>query len=370
MNLSYSQEQEELRQLVRRFLAEKSSSHDVRRILTAEADYDESVWRQMAEQLGLPGIAIPEQYGGGGVGPAELGIVLEEMGRALYVGPYFATVALAGQALTFCDDESAKRRWLPGIASGELTATLAVAERDGSWQTDATTTGAEQVDGNWLVSGTKMYVVDGHFADLLLVSARCDDGVALFGVQATATGLTRTRLDALDLTRHLAKIELDATPATRIGAGDASGRLETVHDLARAALAAEQVGGAARCLDMAVEYAKTREQFGRPIGSFQAIKHTCAQLLVEIESARSASRFASSVVGEPGVDASIAATVARASCSEAFTHAAKDNIQTHGGIGFTWEHDAHLYLRRAKSSELLFGSPRDERLRLAELIGT
>ncbi|MFD3589564.1 acyl-CoA dehydrogenase family protein [Streptomyces sp. NPDC058683] len=367
MSLSLGEEQEELRLLVRTFLEDKATANSSPPSGTGPQEYDGNLWRRLSGQLGLTGLAVPERFGGAGLGLPELGVVLEEMGRALCPSPFFATVVLAGQTLAHCGDEAAMDRWLPGIASGALTATLATAEPDGSWETDPPATVAERGRDGWVLSGTKTYVVDGHTADLLLVTARCPEGVGLFGVPATASGLTRTVLDALDPTRPLARIRLDATPVTRIGTGDAAGSLAAVRDLVRAALAAEQVGGAAACLDMAVGHARTREQFGRPIGSFQAIKHKCAQLLVEVECARSAARFAGSVVGTPGTEAAIAAAVARSYCSEAFTHAAKENIQIHGGIGFTWEHRAHLYLRRAKSSELLFGTPREERARLARL---
>ncbi|MEV7388214.1 acyl-CoA dehydrogenase family protein [Streptomyces sp. NPDC091215] len=373
MSLSLDEGQEELRRLVRGFLDDKAMMHRPPPSGTRPEEpeeYDGDIWRQLSGELGLTGLTVPERYGGIGLGPAELGVVLEEMGRALCPSPYFATVALAGQTLARCGDAAAQERWLPGIASGTLTATLATTEPDGSWETDVPTTTAEPRAGGWSLTGTKSYVVDGHTAGLLLVTARCPDGVGVFAVPDTAPGLTRTVLGALDPTRPLARIRLDATPATRIGTGDASEPLAAVRDLVRAAVAAEQVGGAAACLDMAVAHARTREQFGRPIGSFQAVKHKCAQLLVEVECARSAARFAGSVVGTPGTEAAIAAGVARAYCSEAFTHAAKENIQIHGGIGFTWEHRAHLYLRRAKSSELLFGTPREERARLAQLTRT
>ncbi|MEU9456128.1 acyl-CoA dehydrogenase family protein [Streptomyces sp. NPDC048277] len=367
MSLSLDEDQEELRRLVRGFLDDKAMTHRPPPADTRPQEYDPDVWRQLSAQLGLTGLTVPERYGGDGLGPAELGVVLEEMGRALCPSPFFATVALAGQALLRCGDVRAQERWLPGIASGALTATLATAEPDGGWESDVRTAATGLPDGGWSLNGTKSHVVDGHTADLLLVTARCPDGVGVFAVPGTAPGLTRTVLDALDPTRPLARIRLDATPATRIGTGDASAWLAAVRDQVRAALAAEQVGGAAACLDMAVAHARTREQFGRPIGSFQAVKHKCAQLLVEVECARSAARFAGSAVGTPGTEAAIAAGVARTYCSEAFTHAAKENIQIHGGIGFTWEHRAHLYLRRAKSSELLFGTPREERARLARL---
>jgi alkylation response protein AidB-like acyl-CoA dehydrogenase len=370
VSFTFTDEQEELRGSVRRFLAEKSSSAAVRRLMESDESRDLAVWKQMAEQLGLQGLAIPEEHGGLGYGPVELGIVLEEMGRVLLVAPYLSSVALAAQALTASGDAEAMTRYLPGIADGSTTATLAVAEESGSWDLDAVQATAEQSAGSWVVTGTKMFVIDGDTADLLLVVARAGDGLGLFAIDAGGAGVTRSRLDSLDLTRPLARVELVGTAGQRVGGpGDATRLLEHVHDLVVVALAAEQVGGAQRCLDMAVDYAKVRVQFGRPIGSFQAIKHKCADMLLEVESARSAAYYASSVVGSGSPEASIAASLAKSYCSEAYTHAAKENIQVHGGIGFTWEHDAHLYLKRAKSSELLFGSPARHRERLADLVG-
>lgn len=347
-----TREQEELRASVRRFLADKVS---VRDWMDSEEGHDPALWRQMAEQLGLQGIALPEEYGGSGGGPVELAIVLEEMGRVLLPSPFFATVALAGQAVAVSGDDAAKSRWLPGIADGSLTATLAIAEESGSWRPEDLATTA----GDGTVSGTKMFVVDGHTADLLLVVAR----TGLFAVEGNAAGVTRTRLDTLDPTRRLARIDLDSAPAVRVGGEFPRKALE----LAVVALAAEQVGGAQACLDAAVEYAKIRVQFDRPIGSFQAIKHKCADMLLAVEGARSAAHHAASVTDS--AELPVAAALAAAYCSVAFTHVAKENIQIHGGIGYTWEHDAHLYLKRAKSSEQLFGAPAAHRVRLADLVG-
>jgi len=370
MTAGYSAELDELRQLVRGFLQEKSPGREVRRLMEADRNRDDAVWAQMADQLGLPGIVVPTAYGGAGYGPAELGVVLEEMGRVLLVAPYFATVALAGQALATSGDADAQERWLSGIADGSLTATLAVAEESGSWDLGEVRATAQRAGDQWAVSGTKLYVVDGHTADLLLVVARAPDGLGVFGVERDAAGVERAKLDTLDLTRELASVVLRDAPAVRVGAGpDSMEWLSWVGDLALAALAAEQIGGAARCLELSVEYAKVREQFGRPIGSFQAIKHKCANMLLEVECGRSAVYHASAALAEGQPDASIAATLAYAYCSKAFTHVAKECIQIHGGIGYTWEHDAHLYLRRAKSSQLLFGPPARQRARLAEMAG-
>jgi len=366
-------EHDDLRQVVRRFLAERSPSSEVRRLMEAGESRDDAVWALLAGQLGLTGIAVPERYGGAGYGPVELGLVLEEMGGALLVAPYLATVALAGQALAASGDEDAMARWLPGIADGSLTATLAIAEDSGSWDLAEVTATAEPSGSGWAVTGTKRYVIDGDRADLLLVVAQAPDGPGVFAVErgaAGAAGVDSGRLDTLDLTRALASVTLREAKAVRVGTGqDTAAWLSRVRDLVLAALAAEQLGGATRCLDLSVGYAKVREQFGRPIGSFQAIKHKCANLLLDVECARSAVYHASEAVAGGDPDAPLAAVLAYVYCSRAFTQAAKECIQVHGGIGYTWEHDAHLYLRRAKSSELLLGPSAPHRTRLAELAG-
>jgi len=370
MSVGDSQEHDELREVVREFLRQRSPSHEVRRLMEAGEGRDPEVWAMLTGQLGLSGIAIPAQYGGAGYGPVELGIVLEEMGRALLVAPYFSTVVLAGQALAASGDEDAMARWLPGIADGSLTAALAVAEESGSWDLADIAAAAEPARDGWTVSGGKLFVVDGHTADLLLVVARAPGGHGVFAVEGDDPGVERARLDALDPTRPLASVTLRDARAVRVGAGrDTAAWLSEVTDLVLAALAAEQLGGAARCLELSVEYAKVREQFGRPIGSFQAIKHKCATLFLEVESGRSAVSQATAALAGREPDASLAAALAYVHCSAAFTHAAKECIQIHGGIGYTWEHDAHLYLRRAKSSELFLGPPARPRARLAALAG-
>ena len=304
MSVGDSAEHDELRQLVREFLSERSPSREVRRLMEAGESRDDEAWALLAGQLGLTGIAVPERHGGAGYGPAELGIVLEEMGGALLVAPYFATVALAGQVLAASGDEDAMARWLPGIADGSLTATLAVAEESGSWDLAEVAATARPAGGGWAVTGAKLYVIDGDTADLLLVVAHAPDGPGVFAVDRGAPGVESARLDTLDLTRALASVTLREAPAVRVGAGrDAAAWLSEVRDLVLAALAAEQLGGAARCLDMSVGYAKVREQFGRPIGSFQAIKHKCANLLLEVECGRSAVYHASEALAGRQPDA-------------------------------------------------------------------
>jgi len=370
MNFAFSEEQEELRSSVRRFLEDKSPMTEVRRLMETSEGYDIAVWKQMGEQLGLQAIAIPEEYGGVGFGYVELTVIFEEMGGALLCAPYFATVALAANALLSSGDESAKKDLLPGIASGETIATLALTEDTGRWDLDGITLAATGKGGDWKLDGHKMFVIDGHTADLILVAGRTGKGVSLFAVESSAAGLTRTALATMDQTRKQARIEFSGTPARLVGEeGGAGPALSRTLDLAAVALAAEQVGGAQRCLDMAVDYAKTRIQFGRPIGSFQAIKHKCADMLLEVESAKSAAYYAGWAAAEDSEELPVVASLAKSYCSEAYFHAAAENIQIHGGIGFTWEHDAHLYFKRAKSSELLLGDPSYHRELLAQRIG-
>jgi alkylation response protein AidB-like acyl-CoA dehydrogenase len=370
MNFAFSDEQEELRRAVGRFLADKSPEAEVRRLMATTEGYDPAVWKQMADQLGLQSLTIPEEYGGSGFSYVELIVVLEEMGKALLCAPYFSTVALGANALLTAGDDEAKHRWLPGIASGETIATLAITEESGRWELDAVELAASSSAGGWTLDGHKSFVLDGHVATLVLAVARTDAGLGLFAVEGTADGLTRTPLPTMDQTRKQARLEFAGTPAVLVGhPGDAGPGVAKTLDLAVVALAAEQVGGAQHCLDSSVEYAKTRVQFGRPIGSFQAIKHKCADMLLEVESARSAAYYAGWAAAEDSDELPVVASLAKSYCSEAYFHAAGENIQIHGGIGFTWEHDAHLYFKRAKSSELLFGDPAYHRELLAQRIG-
>jgi alkylation response protein AidB-like acyl-CoA dehydrogenase len=370
VNFAFSEEQEELRNVVRQFLEAKSAEAAVREQMETERGFDPDVWKQMAEQLGLQSLTIPEEYGGQGFGYVELIVVLEEMGKYLLCAPYFSSVVLAANTLLQSGDESAKKEFLPGIASGETVATLAFTEPSGKWDESGIEMTADDAGGSWKLNGTKMFVLDGHTADLILVAARTSKGVSLFAVDSGASGLTRTALATMDQTRKQAKLEFDGVEARLIGEdGKGWDVLSTVLDLAAVALAAEQVGGAQQCLDMSVEYAKVRVQFGRPIGSFQAIKHKCADMLLEVESAKSAAYYAGWCASEMNDELPAVASLAKAYCSDAYFHAAAENIQIHGGIGFTWEHPAHLYFKRAKSSELLFGDPTYHRELLAQRIG-
>ena len=370
MNFAFSEEQEELRRAVRRFLEDKSPIPEVRRLMETDTGYDPAVWSQMANQLGLQALVIPEENGGAGFGYVELVAVLEEMGRALFCAPYFSSVALGANALLASGDEAAKADYLPGIANGETIATLALTEDTGRWDPDAISLAASGGAGDWQLDGHKMFVIDGFTAGLILVAARTPSGLSLFAVEGDAPGLERTALSTMDQTRKQARLEFSATPARLIGEeGRAGPAIRKTLDRAAVALAAEQVGGAQRVLEMSVEYAKTRIQFGRPIGSFQAIKHKCADMLLEVESAKSAAYYAGWAAAEDNEELPVTACLAKAYCSEAYFHCAAENIQIHGGIGFTWEHDAHLYFKRAKSSELILGDPSYHRELLAQRIG-
>jgi alkylation response protein AidB-like acyl-CoA dehydrogenase len=370
MNFAFSDEQEELRAAVRRFLTEKSPESEVRRLMDTTEGYDPAVWSQMADQLGLQSLTIPEEFGGSGFTYVELLVVLEEMGAALLCAPFFSSVALAANALLTSGDDEAKKSYLPGIASGETIATLAITEDNGKWDFSGIELAATKKGDGWELNGHKMFVIDGHVANLIIVAARTAAGVSLFAVPGDGAGLTRTPLPTMDQTRKQARLEFSSTPATLIGTdGGAEPGLSKTLDLAAVALAAEQVGGAQRVLDASVEYAKTRIQFGRPIGSFQAIKHKCADMLLEVESSKSAAYYAAWAAAEDSDELPVVASLAKSYCSEAYFHAAAENIQIHGGIGFTWEHPAHLYFKRAKSSELLLGDPSYHRELLAQRIG-
>jgi len=380
VNFAFDDEQEALRATVRKFLADTSPETEVRRLMETAEGYDSDVWRQLAGQLGLLGLIVPEQYGGSGFSYLELIVVFEEMGRSLLCAPFFSTVAMATTLLLALDDDAASKDLLPGIADGSRLATVAMAEADGSWNTaDVAMTAVPDGTGNggpgqdrpgWTLTGEKFYVVDGHVADVVLVVAAAAAGTSVFAVDRGAAGLVADLSATMDKTRKLARLRFDATPARLIGtAGQADGPVARMLDLAAIALAAEQVGGAQRVLEIAVGYAKIREQFGRPIGSFQAIKHKCANMLLEIEAAKSAAYYAGWAAAENDPELPVLASVAKAYCSDAYVHAAAENIQIHGGIGFTWEHPAHLYFKRAKSSELLLGAPDYHRERLLQGLG-
>ena len=370
MNFGFSEEQEELRKMVRRFLDEKSPESEVRRLMASDDGYDSAVWSQMANELALQGLGIPEAYGGQGYGPVELYVVFEEMGASLLCAPYFSSVALAANALLQVGSDADKTTYLPGIANGETIATLALTDDAGGWDLSSTSTTATDGADGWRVSGVRNYVTDGSLASLILVPAKTNSGLSLFAVAGDAAGLTKELLPTMDQTRKQSRLTLEGVKAALIGVeGAALAGLVTTTQIAAVALAAEQVGGAQRVLNNAVEYAKTRIQFGRPIGSFQAIKHKCADMLLDVESAKSAAYYAAWAAQEVNDELPVAASLAKSFCSEAYFHCAAENIQIHGGIGFTWEHHAHLYFKRAKSSELFLGDPAYHRELLAQRLG-
>ncbi len=369
MNFAFSEEQEELRRTVRSFLEAKSPETEVRRLMETAEGYDPSVWQQMGGELGLQGLAIPEEYGGSGYSYIELTVVLEEMGRALLAAPFFSTVALAANALIHSGDEAAKKELLPGIASGETIATLALTEENPRWDEQGVQLQAQGSGDSWTLTGTKTFVLDGHIASLILVAARTGAGVSLFAVQGDAQGLTRTPLSTMDQTRKQARLDFAGTPARLVGSeGQGWTAISRVLDLAAVALAAEQVGGAQRLLELTIAYANTRLQFGRKIGSFQAVKHRCADMLVLVEHARSAAYHAAWALQDGTDDPDLAVSIAQATCSQNYQEVAAATVQLHGGIGFTWEHPTHLYYKRAVTDAALLGSASAHRDRIARLV--
>lgn len=337
--------------------------------------YDPVVWQQMAAELGLQSLAIPEEFGGQGFTFIELGIVLEEMGRALLCAPFYSSVVLAANAILEIGSDADKAELLPGIASGETIATVAFTEPTGKWAPADIEMIATQAGDGFTLSGTKSFVLDGHIANSIIVIARTEgsigeEGLTAFVVDGNADGLARTALATMDQTRKQARLDFDGVAARPLGAigGAAAGWNRTL-DLAAVGLTNEMVGGAQFVLDMAVEYAKVRVQFGRPIGSFQAIKHKCADMLLEVESSKSAAYFGSWSAAEDASELPVAACMAKAYVSDAYFHTTAENIQIHGGIGFTWEHPAHLYFKRAKSSEIFLGDATYHRELLAQRLG-
>jgi alkylation response protein AidB-like acyl-CoA dehydrogenase len=375
VHFSFSDEQDEFRSVIRRFLEDRSPPTEVRRLMETPEGCDPAVWRQLSEELGLPAVHIPEEYGGQGFSFVELGIALEETGRALLCAPYFASTALAANAILCAATETRKKELLPGLASGETIATLAVNEPAGRWDAASISTTARPENGGFALDGVKTYVLDGCTADLIVVVARSpgsqdEDGLSFFTVPGDASGLERRALRTLDTTRKQAELRFSGVRAELLGELDAGApALTRTLDLAAIALANEMVGGAQRVLEMSVDYAKTRVQFGRPIGSFQAIKHKCADMLLDVELAKSAAYYAAAAAAEDDDELPVLAALAQSLAADAYRRVAAENIQIHGGIGFTWEHDAHLYFKRAKSSEVFLGDPAHHRELLAQRLG-
>ncbi len=357
MDFSFTPEQELLRRTARDLLADCAPIERVRIMMADPAGLDDADWRRMAA-LGWHGLLFPEEYGGSGLGMLELAIVLEEMGRALLPGPFIGTL-LAGLAVLAGGSDAQRRRWLPRLCDGSLRATLALLEESGRWDAAGVVARARP-DGDALVlSGTKRFVPEAARADLLVCAVRRDDdrALALVLVEGGAHGLAITPLATMDRTRRVDAVTLDGV---RVGpesvlSCDAEAVLARLLDRGRIALAADMAGGAARVLEMTVEYAKVRRQFGRAIGSFQAIQHQCADMLVEVEKAKAAMYYAAYADAAGADDAALAAATAKAIAGDAYRFVTAHAIQVHGGIGFTWEHDLHLYFKRAQSDEVTFG---------------
>lgn len=367
MRFSFTDEQEQIRDVVRRFLAEQSPTGEIRRLMATDEGWDRAVWQRLSGELGLAGVHIPEVYGGQGLGFVELCVVLEEMGRALLCAPYFASVVLAANAILNGASEDQRRELLPGIAAGATVATLAFAEDDGRWDGTSTALTATRIGSGYRLSGIKSFVLDGHTADLILVLARAPGsggsaGLSLFAVPGDAPGLERRLLKSVDGTRKLARLTFDQVPAQLLGEeGAAAAPLSRTLDQAAICLANEMVGGAEHLRQSALDYVMLRMQFGRPIASFQAIKHKCADMLVDVELAKSAAYYAAEAAAEEDPDLPALASLAKACAADAFMQTARETIQLHGGIGFTWDNDTHLWFKRAKSSEVFLGSPSHHR---------
>lgn len=370
MELALTAEQRDLQQMLRRFLEEHSSETAVRASMESETGLDPTVWKRISEDLGLPAIMVPEEHGGLGGSLIDVTVVAEEMGRALLSGPFFASAVLAATTLCEFRSDTEAAKILEGLSNGELTAALAVVERAGGWAASQIATTARPDAEQWRLDGEKLFVVDGATADLVLVGAQLPEGLSLFAVDTAAQGLSREPMDTSDRTRRQAHLTMEGVPGRLVGApGELETVLDRVVDRAGIALAAEQIGGARQCLETAVEHAKNRIQFGRPIGSFQAVQHRLSEMLLEVELGAAGVRYAAASMDEAAPDAYVSAALVQAHAAETYVRVATDAIQVLGGIGFTWEHPAHLYLRRALSTESFFGGAVAQRERLAERIG-
>ena len=375
MDFGFNADQELLRSTGRKFFENECTSEFVRARMGEDAGFTEEFWAKLAEQ-GWLGLVYPEQYGGAGLGFVDLTVLMEEMGRAVMPGPFFSTVLLGGLTIFEAGSDAQKKEWLTRIAEGQARVSLAWTEPSARWDAAGVTATATAAGGGFTLSGTKLFVPDAHVAHALVVVARTreggEEGVSLFLVPTNAKGVAVTLLPTMDQTRKLCEVTLDqvAVPASALlGAKDGGWRpLSRVVQRATVALCAEMCGGAQKVLDMTTEYAKSRIAFGKPIGSYQGVKHKAADMLVDVENAKSLTYYAAWAVDENVPEAALAASMAKAYASDAFRKVAGAGIQLHGGIGFTWEHDLHLYFKRAKSSEFTFGDSTYHRERVAQLI--
>lgn len=364
MRLVLNREQQELRSGIRKFVAEHSPADRIRQVMDSPDGFDRDLWRRMAGELGLAGLVVPERLGGSGAGHVERSVVAEELGRALVPTPFLASAVLAVDTLLALDDAEARSELLPELVTGEVIAAVAggaLGSRDevtASWR-----------GGNWVLDGRTTPVVAGDVADVVLVHARTEQGGAWFLISGGAAGLTRTPLRTLDPTRRLARLDFTAAPGRALSTSDPEAVLAKVNDQAAVALVADSVGGMQRVLEMTSDYAKVRVQFGRAIGSYQGVKHACAEMYCACEQAYSMVRQAAWVADNDPAQLPLAAAGAQVFLSPAYFQTAANTVELHGGIGYTWEHDAHLYYKRAKTSELLLGSADRQRARLADLLG-
>jgi alkylation response protein AidB-like acyl-CoA dehydrogenase len=376
MDFGFNQEQELLRNTARKFLENECTSEFVRARMAEPAGVTDVFWAKLAEQ-GWTGLVYPEEFGGTGLGFVDLTVLMEEMGRAVMPGPFFSTL-LGGLTILEAGSAAQKKEWLTKIAGGEAKAALAFTEPNARWDAAAVAVTAREAGGKYTLSGTKLFVLDAHVADVIVIvgrtreSKRPEEGLSLFLVPKGARGLSVKLLPTMDQTRKLCEVKFDDVVVgadALLGPRDGAWvPLARVLDRATVALCAEMCGGAQRVLDMTTEYAKIRVAFGKPIGSYQGVKHRAADMLVESENAKSLTYYAAWAVDENVPEAPLAASMAKAYASDAFRRIAGAGIQLHGGIGFTWEHDLHLYFKRAKSSEFTFGDATYHRERVAQLI--
>jgi len=376
MNFGFNEEQELLRSTARKFFENECGSDTVRRLMETPEGISPDLWTKLAEQ-GWLGLVYPEAYDGMGLGLVDLVVLMEEMGRAVVPGPYFSAVLLGGLAIVEAGSEAQKKEWLPKIAAGDRRVALAWMEPSAQLGPAGVTLTAVEKGGKYTLSGTKLFVHDAHTADALVVAARTRpgagaDGVSLFLLPKGTKGLQVTLLPTMDQTRKLCEVACsDVTvggDALLGAAGSGWAPLARVLDRATVALCAEMCGGAQKVLDMTVEYAKIRQAFGRPIGSYQGVKHRAADMLVDVENSKSITYYAAWALDEGVAEAPLAVSMAKAYVSDAYRRVAAAGIQLHGGIGFTWEHDLHLYFKRAKGSEFTFGDATHHRERVAQLV--
>jgi alkylation response protein AidB-like acyl-CoA dehydrogenase len=376
MNFGFNDEQELLRSTARKFFENECGSDTVRRLMETPEGISPDLWTKIAEQ-GWLGLVFPEAYDGLGLGLVDLVVLMEEMGRAVVPGPYFSTVLLGGLAVLEAGSEAQKKEWLPKIAAGDKRVALAWMEPSAQLGPAGVTLAATEKGGRYTLSGTKLFVHDAHTADALVVAARTRpgagaEGVSLFLLPRDTSGLRVTLLPTMDQTRKLCEVtcaDVTVGADALLGAAGAGwAPLGRVLDRATVALCAEMCGGAQKVLDMTVEYAKIRQAFGRPIGSYQGVKHRAADMLVDVENGKSITYYAAWALDEGAAEAPLAVSMAKAYVSDAFRRVAAAGIQLHGGIGFTWEHDLHLYFKRAKGSEFTFGDATHHRERVAQLV--